>query len=63
MAKPAHHTSKVLTKSSQNIATIKSKVTHLKTEVPALKYAGEQVTIANYLLTRLKQLGVKVTLC
>jgi hypothetical protein len=42
--------------SSQHVASLQS-------EVQALEYGGgEQITISDYLLTRLEQLGVRVSL-
>jgi pyruvate decarboxylase len=45
--------------SSQNATSLQDQVNRLQSEVQALKRGGEQITISNYLLTRLEQLGVK----
>lgn len=45
--------------SDQTVASLQSQVAHLQSQVYSLKHGGEQITISNYLLTRLQQLGVK----
>jgi pyruvate decarboxylase len=45
--------------SSQDVPSLQAKVSRLHAELQALKVGGEQITIADYLLKRLEQLGVK----
>jgi hypothetical protein len=49
--------------SSQDVPTLQAEVARLQTEIHALRDGGEEITISNYLLTRLEQLSVKVRLC
>jgi hypothetical protein len=48
--------------SSQDVSSLQAEVSRLHAELQALKVGGEQITIADYLLKRLEQLGVKVSL-
>ena len=48
--------------SLQDVPSLQAQVVSLQTEIQALKVGGEQITIADYLLKRLEQLGVKVSL-
>jgi hypothetical protein len=48
--------------SSQDVPALQAEVARLQTEIHALRDGGEEITIPNYLLTRLEQLGVKVRL-
>ncbi|KIM89288.1 hypothetical protein PILCRDRAFT_219466 [Piloderma croceum F 1598] len=45
--------------SSQDVPALQAEVARLQTEIHALRDGGEEITIPNYLLTRLEQLGVK----
>jgi hypothetical protein len=47
--------------SSQNVLDLQAEVARLKTEIQGLKDEGEEISISDYLLTRLEQLGVKVS--
>jgi hypothetical protein len=47
--------------SSQNMTDLQAEVARLQTELHALKDGHEEIAISDYLLTRLAQLGVKVS--
>lgn len=45
---------------SNDVHTLQSEIVKLQTELDSLRTGGEEITIANYLLARLQQMGVKV---
>lgn len=45
---------------STDVASLQAEVKRLESELQALNVGGEQITISEYLLKRLEQLGVKV---
>lgn len=45
--------------SAQDVSALQAEVARLHTEIRALKVGGDEITIADYLLKRLEQLGVK----
>ena len=46
--------------SQQYVSSLEAEVARLQAEIQALHVSEEQITIADYLLKRLEQLGVKV---
>lgn len=48
--------------SAKDVSALQAEVARLHTEIRALKVGGDEITIADYLLKRLEQLGVKVSL-
>lgn len=47
--------------SQQYVPSLEAEVARLQAEIQALHVSEEQITIADYLLKRLEQLGVKVS--
>lgn len=46
--------------SSDDVRSLQAEITKLQTELQGLKVGGEDITVADYLLKRLEQLGLKV---
>lgn len=46
---------------SNDVHALQSEIVKLQTELDSIKTGGEEITVANYLLARLEQIGVKVS--